>query len=224
MTMTFALPETLRGTAARCLVALTLLAFGPTPALADAYEDFVFAVSNDRVPQVKELLAKGIDPNTVAPNGEPVLVIAARFGFAGTVDALLAAKANVNARSTVGDTAVMAAALGGYLDLVKTLRARGATIDGAGWTPLIYAATGGHDAVVTYLLSEGANVNASSPNGTTALMMAVREGKAGTATLLIARGADVNVRNQNGATALAWALRGNEKALAEQLKRAGARE
>ncbi len=55
-------------------------------------------------------------------------------------------------------------------------------------------------------------------------MMAVREGKAGTATLLMARGADVNVRNQNGATALAWALRGNEKALAEQLKRAGARE
>ena len=82
MTMTFALPDTLRAAAARCLVALTLLAVGPAPALADAYEDFVFAVSNDRVPQVKELLAKGIDPNTVAPNGEPVLVIAARVGFA----------------------------------------------------------------------------------------------------------------------------------------------
>ena len=224
MTMTFALPETLSAVAARCLVALTLLALGPAPAFADIYEDFVFAVSNDRVPLVKELLAKGVDPNTVGPNGEPALVIAARFGFAGTVDALLAAKANVNAKSTVGDTAIMAAALNGYGDLVKTLRTRGASIDGTGWTPLIYAATGGQDAVVTYLLAEGANVNALSPNGTSALMMAVREGKVSTATLLIARGADVNVRNQNGATALAWALRGNEKALAEQLKRAGARE
>ena len=224
MTMIFALPETLRVIGARCLVALALFALGPAPALADAYEDFVFAVGNDRVPLVKELLAKGIDPNTVGPNGEPVLVIAARFGFAGTVDALLAAKANVNAKSTVGDTAIMAASLNGYLDLVKTLRGRGAVIDGAGWTPLIYAATGGHDAVVTYLLSEGANVNALSPNGTSALMMAVREGKSGTATLLVARGADVNVRNQSGATALAWALRGNEKELAAQLKRAGGRE
>ena len=35
-------------------------------------------------------------------------------------------------------------------------------------------ATGGHDAVVAYLLNEGANVNAASPNGTTALMMAER--------------------------------------------------
>jgi ankyrin repeat protein len=77
---------------------------------------------------------------------------------------------------------------------------------------------------VTYLLAEGANINALSPNGTSALMMAVREGKVSTATLLIARGADVNVRNQNGATALAWAVKGKEQDLAAQLKRAGARD
>ena len=52
-------------------------------------------------------------------------MLAARAGYTATVDALLAAKANVNARSTVGDTAIMAAALNGHLDLVKKLRARG---------------------------------------------------------------------------------------------------
>ena len=36
------------------------------------------------------------------------------------------------------------------------------------WSPLIYAATGGHNEVVAYLLAEGANINAESPNGTTA--------------------------------------------------------
>ena len=71
------------------------------------------------------------------------------------VDALLAAKANVNARSAVGDSAIMAAALNGHLDIVKKLRARGAEINHAGWTPLIYAATGGQDAVIEYLLAEG---------------------------------------------------------------------
>ena len=151
-------------------------------------------------------------------------MLAARANHVGTVDALLAAKANVNAKSTFGDTAIMAAALNGHLDLVKKLRTRGADVDGPGWTALIYAATGGHDAVVTYLLAEGARINAVSPNGTSALMMAVREGKGPTVTLLIGKGADVNARNQDGATALAWAVRGNEEAMAAQLRRAGAKE
>jgi ankyrin repeat protein len=59
----------------------------------------------------------------------------------------------------------MVAALGGRLDFVKKLRARGAEVNQKGWTALIYAATGGHDAVVTYLLAEGADINAVSPNG-----------------------------------------------------------
>ena len=212
----------LRFAAVRLLAAFAILAACAGPAAADMYEDFIFAVTNDRVALVRELLAKGIDPNTVGPNGEPVLVMAARAGYTGTVDALLAGRADVKLRSKFGDSAIMAAALSGHLELVKKLRAKGADIDGAGWTPLIYAATGGHDAVVTYLLTEGANVNAESPNGTSALMMAVREGKGSTVTLLIARGANVNQRNQNGATALTWAQRGNEQNIAAALKRAGA--
>ena len=208
----------------RKLAALLFLSTLSLAARADMYEDFVIAVNNDRAAQVKEFLAKGMDPNTVGPNGEPVLVLAARANSNATVDALLAAKANVNAKSAVGDTAIMAAALNGHLDLVKKLRTRGAEINGAGWTPLIYAATGGHDAIVEYLLAEGANVNAVSPNGTSALMMAVREGKVSTVTLLLAKGADVNQKNQQGGTALAWAARGNEQGMAAQLRRAGAKE
>jgi ankyrin repeat protein len=194
------------------------------PARADLYEDFITAVSNDRVAQVREYLARGVDPNTVGPNGEPALVLAARANYTATVDALLAAKANVNARSAVGDSAIMAAALNGHLDLVKKLRGRGAEINNAGWTPLIYAAAGGHDAVVQYLLAEGAQINAVSPNGTSALMMAVREGKGPTVTLLIAKGANVNQKNDSDGTALAWALRGNEQGMAAELRRAGAKE
>lgn len=218
------LPEALRSFLLRLAVVSAAAAACVAPATAGPQEDFIIAVENDRVAEVRELLGKGVSPDTVGPNGEPALVLAARANSAATVDALLAAKANVNAKSTFGDTAIMAAALNGHLDLVKKLRTRGADIDGAGWTPLIYAATGGHEAVVAYLLAEGAKIDALSPNGTSALMMAVREGKGPTATLLIARGADVNVRNQNGATALAWAVRGNEQELAAQLRRAGAKE
>ena len=141
-----------------------------------------------------------------------------------TVDALLAAKANVDARSKFGDTAIMASALSGHLEIVKKFRARGAEIDGAGWTPLIYAATGGQDDVVTYLLAEGANVNAVSPNGTTALMMAVREGKGSTVDAADRPRRQCEPRNESGATALSWALRGNEQEMAAALRRAGAKE
>jgi len=131
---------------------------------------------------------------------------------------------NVDARTRTGDTALMGAALAGNLDIVRKLRARGAAIDGKGWTPLIYAATGGHDAVVAYLLDQGANINAASANGTTALMMAVREGKGPTVDLLVKRGADVNHRNENNVSALDWAKRGNEAAMAAVLRRAGAKD
>jgi len=121
---------------------LSLLAVFVVPARADISEDFVIAVANDRVGEVKALLAKGVDPNTRGENGEPVLAIAAREGSLATVEALLAGKADVNLASPVGNTAIMAAAIRGKLEMVKMLRARGAVIDGTGWTPLIYAATG----------------------------------------------------------------------------------
>ena len=71
------------------------------------------------------------------------------------------------------------------MDAVKLLLGAGAAVNHPGWTPLMYAATGGQDAVIEYLLAEGAQLNAVSPNGTSALMMAIREGKVSSAILLI---------------------------------------
>src|SRR5436190_3107296 len=187
-------------------------------------EDFFVFIENDRVADVKSLLARGVDPDSVNKNGDPAILAAARAGSAGTLDLLLATKVNVNARNRYGDTALMVAALTGRLDLVKKLRARGAEVNQKGWTALIYAATGGHDAIVSYLLVEGADIDAASPNGTTALMMAAREGRLSTIDLLIARGANVGRRNDAGASALDWAKRGNEPKLAEHLRKAGAKD
>lgn len=207
-------------------VLIVLLNLGSPAVLAAApalYDDFVLAVANDRVDEVRELLARGMDPNTVDLNADPLLLVAARAGYQGSLSALLAARADVNRRNRFGDTAIMVAALNGHLEIVRTLRERGGALDSPGWTPLIYAATGGHDAIVRYLLGEGANLNAASPNGTTALMMAVREAHPTTVELLLARGADINHRNADGATALSWAQRNEDQVLVERLRRAGAR-
>ena len=188
------------------------------------YEKFIEAVTTDRTDEVSALLARGMDPNSVDPNGDPVLLIASRAGFEATVDALLKARAKVGAKNRYGDTPIMVAALGGHLAIVKKLHRLGADIDPEGWTPLAYAATHGHTAVAAYLLESGARVDAEAPNGTTALMMAVRGGHQDTAQLLMAKGADVNHHNQNGASALAWARRDGRLELEQVLRRAGARD
>ena len=173
------------------------------------------------------MLASGVDPNTVAPNGDPVLVHRGARGQHGAPSMRCsAAKANVNARSASSATrAIMVAALSGHLDLVKKLRARGAEINGTGWTPLIYAATGGHDAVVAYLLAEGAERqrgiaqrhDRADDGG------ARRQGLDGRRCLL-ARGADVNQRNQSGGRRSTWAMRGNEQEHGERLAARRARK
>jgi len=178
------------------------------PAQESLYDRFVQAVVADRRSEVRDLLARGMDPNTVDPNGDPVLLIAVRSGWDATTDMLLAAGAKVDAQNRFGDRPLMVAALNGNLAMCKKLLARGAELSPPGWTPLIYAASNDQIDVMRYLIDAGANVNAESANGTTALMMAARGGHRQAVDLLLARGADVNHRNQNGATALSWARRG----------------
>ena len=197
------------------------------PALAAAtglYERFIDAVTVDRSEEVAAMLARGIDPNTVDPNGNPVLLIAARSGFEPTLDALLAAGAKVDARNPLGDSPIMVAAIAGHLAIVEKLYQRGAKINHPGWTPLIYAATSGQIDVARFLLDARADVNAASPNGTTALMMAVRGGFAPMVELLISRGADLEHRNESGATAMTWAKRGGFDAIERTLAQHGAKD
>lgn len=202
------------------LVLLLATVFGVAlPAFAQqAYEDLILAVVNDRAAEVRQFLARGADPNSVDPSGEPLIVIAARNGNAATVDVLLAARAKPDMKNANGDTALLLAALKGNLDIARKLRTAGAALDPPGWTPLIYAATGGHAALVRYFLDQGANIDATSPNGTTALMMAIREHHPDVAELLLNRGADASRRNDAGMTALSYAEQGNEKALAQRLR------
>ena len=208
----------------RSLVAVLALACAMPLAAQQILDDFFIAVANDRASDVRAMLGRGVDPNSVNANGDTGLIVAARAGGASTVDVLLAAKADPERRNRWGDNAMMMAALNGHAGIMKALRQKGAAVDGKGWTPLIYASTGGHDDIVRWLLGEGAAIDAISPNGTTALMMAVRENRYSTAILLIARGANVNHRNENGASALDWAKRADDDSMVERLRRAGARD
>jgi len=76
------------------------------------------------------------------------------------------------------------------------------TADDDGWTPLIIAASAGHNQLVEMLLDNGANVNATTSQGRTALLYSASKGREELTARLIDSGADTNLRDQLGATPL----------------------
>jgi ankyrin repeat protein len=113
-------------------------------------------------------------PDMVSGKGEVgwiSLHSAAENGYKDMVELLLANKADVNARDSLGETPLEWAAYYGLTDMVRLLLAHGAavnTMDGYdGSSPLHEAAKQGHTDVVKLLLAHHANVNAKENNGRT---------------------------------------------------------
>ena len=177
-------------------------------ALAGAYDDFFKAIQLDNARDVEQLLAKGFDPNTPNPQGVPALLKATQEQSFKAAAVLAAhAQTQVDPRSQRNESPLMLAALRGQEALVQTLVARGAEVNKTGWTPLHYAATGGHLRVMAFLIGAQAEVDAGSANGTTPLMMAAMYGNAASVKLLLESGADPQIRNAQQLSALDFAQR-----------------
>ncbi len=195
------------------------MAFALSSARADSFVDFFRAVGVDNVGPVRELLARGFDPNTVDEKGQSALHLAARDGSPRVLALLVAQpQIRVDAPNAHGETALMLAALKGDLTAAQTLVARGAQTQRAGWTPLHYAATRDEDTPVpAWLLDRGAPIDALSPNGSTPLMMAARYGVESTVDLLLARGANPRLRNDLNLSAGDFARSVGRDKLAQRL-------
>lgn len=173
-------------------------------------------VDNDRA--VGRLLADGLDPNLRDERGQVGLYVALRAGSAKSASLLFAHPAvSIDEANVAGETPLMMAALRGNLEWTTRLADRGARINRAGWSPLLYAAGGPEPKVVDFLLGRGAEIESRSPNGTTPLMMAARYGAEESVNLLLARGADPRRRNDQGLDAAGFARLGGRDKLAARL-------
>ena len=196
---------------------------------AGAYDDFFRAIVADDARSVQTLLQRGFDPNTVNPEGVPALMLALRVPAPKVADALVGwPQTKVEVRNAQDESPLMLAALRGQLELVKKLVERDADVNKTGWTPLHYAATGGHVPVIEFLLEHSAYIDAESPNGTTPLMMAAMYGSPEAVKYLIQAGADLQMKNGANMTALDFALKANRpnniELMQEGLRREEARE
>jgi uncharacterized protein len=166
--------------------------------------DFAKAAKFDDVSTVKSLLAKGVNPNTVDANGNPMLILAIKDRSTNVIDLLLGnPKIDVDLSNKSGETPLMIASIEGNLPLVKTLVLQNkALIDHISWTPLHYACAKGHLEVAQFLIANGAIVDSMSLGNTTPLMMAVQSGNEQLVKLLLDKGADLQIRNAQGLTAI----------------------
>ena len=193
-----------------------VIAFIYSLAHAGSYEDFFVAVKQDNPAAITALLQRGFDPDTPDPKGLPGLYLALRDSSLKAAQALIDwPKTNVDARTPQDESPLMMAALKGHLELARKLIGRDADVNKTGWTPLHYAATNGHVAIIELLLERHAYIDAESPNGTTPLMMAAHYGSTAAVKVLLDAGADPKLRNQLGLSAIDFANRAGRRDSAE---------
>jgi ankyrin repeat protein len=181
------------------LAALTF----PLIALSAPIDDYFTAIKNDNDGALVTVLFRGFDANTLDSEGRHGLHIALMEGSFKVAKTLLdLSGTKVDTRSKNDETPLMIAALKGSTEFAKRLIARGADVYKTGWTPLHYAATGGHLEMIKLLLENHAYIDTESPNKTTPLMMAAQYGTAQAVKLLLEEGADLTLKNDLGMTAL----------------------
>ena len=140
----------------------------------------------------------GLFVTTTTNAGPSNLVVASSEGDLAQVEALLAAKADVNVHGYRGLTPLMAASDSGRLVVLRVLLAAGADVNAHeddGGTALMLAAQEGQTDAARVLLAARADVNAKRPDGATALYLAVTNNRLETLRLLIDAHADVDVRS-----------------------------
>ncbi|XP_066924924.1 ankyrin repeat domain-containing protein 27-like isoform X1 [Clytia hemisphaerica] len=110
--------------------------------------------------EIKALLKKGLNVDSLDMEGNTPLFYASNNGQAGTAVILLKYEANVNHKSNHGFTALMHAAWKGHVDLVSLLIAHGADVKivtAKNYTALCFATLGGF-AKVSIILRQADNI------------------------------------------------------------------
>lgn len=148
----------------------------------------MLAARNGRVELANALIGAGASKEAVDRRGRPLLFHAVRGGHTGFVSLLLIQGANVNATDENNRTPLMLAAEDGQLELVNLLIESKSDVNArdlkVGQTPLMAAAIGGHDAVVTALLKAGADPALKDNDGRLARELAEANEHPATAELL----------------------------------------
>ena len=169
------------------------------------------------------MMERGVDPSWRNNSGDTPLHISVRTDQTDASLALLAAKTDIYAANVKGETPLRLGLASPsnpkrWFFTEAVLKSR----DGAGNTPLHYAASEGLAQAVSFLISIGAAPEARNADGQTPLHSAVRKDSPDCIRALVSAGADLSARDLTGATPLHSAVYWNARRSMEALVLAGA--
>lgn len=210
---------------------------GATPLMQAAYQG--------DIAQAKRLIAGHANVNAVNAYGVNAMLLAAEASNTPLIDLLLKAGAKATSANPDGETALHLVARSGNVEAARLLLAHGAKVDArekfGGQTPLMWAAARRHPAMVEFLASKGADVNARSAvrdyqrvataesrakfldrGGFTPLLYAARENCQGCVEALLKHKADINLPDPADVPPLSIAMMNGNWDVAKRLVEAGA--
>lgn len=147
------------------------------------------------------------------PSGKP-LMAAAAYGHRNVLNLLLDRGADMGVQDEHGWTALHHAANGGHIYIVNLLVSQTTARNKQDQTPLVLAASNGHDQVVRALLPDLHDGSAQTEDIHLAFFLAARNGHHKAASLLATRGACIKTTEKDGRTAFIIAVEeGHSKVL-----------
>jgi uncharacterized protein len=204
-----------------------------------------WAVYNNDMPAVRRLLRAGADVKLATNYGVTAMGLAAEVGNTEMLKVLLEAGADPDSPNPDGMTALLAVARTGIVDAAQVLVKAGAKVDArenfGGQTPLMWASARRHPAMMEFLLSKGADINAASTDrnyqrhvtaegrpksldsgGLTPLLYATRENCMACVEVLLKNKVDIDKPDPDGVSPLLVAIMNANWDIAKRLIEAGA--
>ena len=202
----------------------------PVGAWADA-SLLVGAAEAGDMTALRRLLDAGVAVDTRDARRRTALLAATHANRIDAARLLIERGADVNAKDEMQDSPFLYAGAQGRLAILRMTLAAGADLKSTnryGGTALIPAAHHGHVETVRELLKTKIDVDHVNRLGWTALLEAIILGDGGAAhteivRLLVAHGASLQRADAQGVTPLSHAEQRGQRAIAEILRRAGAR-
>ena len=207
------------------LFLVILGAFNKPSFAGEIVDDTLQSIKTGDIGGIALGLRRGVDVNYADPDGNTLLMLAARSGSVEAVALLINAGAKVFPSNAFGDTALLLASFAGNEPIVDILLSKGGSLGASsrGWAPLHYAAFAGHLRLVNKFLDLGGNINATTEIALTPLMIAAMNGHLDIVKTLLKRGADATLRDGHERNARDHALARGNTTIAERLGQAPAR-